>query len=200
MLALILAGGKGTRLSLGEKPLVTICGRPMIAYVIEAFVAFGCEVAVATSPHTPYTGNWCRAHGILEVKSRGRGYVEDLVEAAGTLDGSGPLFTSVADLPCLASEILDEIFDGYVRSGRPACSAWIPREICRKLDCRTRYVEVVDGVAACPVGINVLQFEAIEEPQDEKRLLVPDRRLAFNINTREEREVVERYLCHRRGP
>ena len=171
----------------------------MLAYVVEAFEGFGCEVAVVTSPHTPYTANWCRAQGILTVKSRGRGYVEDLVEVAGILDGSGPFFTSVADLPCLASEILDDIFAGYVQSGRPACSAWIPREICRELDCRTRYVEVVDGIPACPVGINILRFEGIEEPQEEERLLVADQRLAYNVNTRDERERVERFLCRKRS-
>ena len=41
MLALILAGGEGARLGMGEKPLVTICGRPMVGYVIEAFTGAG---------------------------------------------------------------------------------------------------------------------------------------------------------------
>jgi adenosylcobinamide-phosphate guanylyltransferase len=29
-----MAGGEGRRINLGEKPLVLICGRPMIAYSI----------------------------------------------------------------------------------------------------------------------------------------------------------------------
>lgn len=37
MYALILAGGSGTRLNLGEKPLVTLNGKPIIEYVIKAF-------------------------------------------------------------------------------------------------------------------------------------------------------------------
>lgn len=41
MFALIMAGGAGSRLGLGEKPVVDVCGRPMIRYVLDAFDAEG---------------------------------------------------------------------------------------------------------------------------------------------------------------
>ena len=41
MHALIMAGGSGSRLNLGEKPLILIGGRPMISYVIDAFLSAG---------------------------------------------------------------------------------------------------------------------------------------------------------------
>ena len=63
MLALILAGGEGSRLRLGEKALVMVQERPMIAWVLDAFCDAGCEPAGGPSPNTPFTRNGCRAAG-----------------------------------------------------------------------------------------------------------------------------------------
>lgn len=78
MLALILAGGEGSRLGMGEKPLVTICGRPMIAYIIDAFTAAGLDVVVVGSPRTPMTLNYLRAQGVKFYQGAGQGYIEDI--------------------------------------------------------------------------------------------------------------------------
>jgi hypothetical protein len=78
MLAVIMAGGKGSRLNLGEKPLVTIAGRPMISYVIRAFEMYGCHIVVVASDKTPMTQNWCRVSGIDLFCAKGNGYVEDM--------------------------------------------------------------------------------------------------------------------------
>jgi len=36
--ALVMAGGKGSRLRMGEKPLVKLFGRPLIDYVVSALL------------------------------------------------------------------------------------------------------------------------------------------------------------------
>ncbi|MDN7023511.1 5-deoxyadenosylcobinamide phosphate nucleotidyltransferase [Methanoculleus sp. FWC-SCC1] len=190
-----MAGGVGSRLGMGEKPLVTICGKPMIAYVLDAFAAAGHETAVIASPRTPYTRNWCRARGIDLYEAGGAGYIEDLQEAAAALDLTGPAFTCVADLPCLTTEIVRAIEERYRASMMPACSVWVPRDLCREHGCRTEYIETVEGVAACPVGINIVDAGALGEPQDEVQILLCDRRLAFNINTRDELARVQSFLC-----
>ncbi len=64
MLALIMAGGAGIRLNLGEKPLILINKKPMLSYVIDRFEEAGCEPVVVTSPKTPMTRNWCGIQGI----------------------------------------------------------------------------------------------------------------------------------------
>ncbi len=200
MLALIMAGGRGTRLGMGEKPLVTICGRPMMAYVIDAFRTSGHEVVVVASPRTPFTKNWCRAQGIALYEASGEGYVEDITEAAADLKQEHPFFTCVSDLPCLTPEIVRSVHAAYYASGKPACSTWVPRDLCVEHGCRTEYTDVVEGVAACPAGINILRGDALGEPQDEVKILLHERRLAFNINTREELAQVQRYLCRERHP
>ncbi|MDT8357658.1 MAG: NTP transferase domain-containing protein [Methanomicrobiaceae archaeon] len=195
MHALIMAGGSGTRLAMGEKPLVLVCGRPMIAFVIDAFAGCGIEVLVVTSPRTPMTSNWCRSNGIPAYAAAGRGYVEDLVEAAGVLGAEGPLFSCVADLPCISEGIIREIQRRWKGSGMEACSVWVPLALCEQHHCTPRYTEELDGQQVCPAGINILHGSRIASEQEELPLVLPERRLVFNVNTREERERVESYLC-----
>ncbi|HMA04893.1 MAG TPA: NTP transferase domain-containing protein [Methanomicrobiales archaeon] len=195
MLALILAGGEGSRLGLGEKPLVDICGKPMVAWVIDAFTGAGLEVAVVASSRTPMTLNYLRAQGIPFYRAQGRGYVEDIVEAVTTLEVSAPLFTSVADIPCLRPDHVKKIREAYLSQEKPALSSWIPRDLCPVGGCRTGYTEMVDGVPSAPAGVNVLLGERIREPQEEHRLLLHDPALAWNVNTPEELEAVRRVVC-----
>jgi adenosylcobinamide-phosphate guanylyltransferase len=195
MLALIMAGGRGTRLLMGEKPLVTICGRPMLSYVIDAFAEAGHEGVVVTSRHTPYTINWCRAQGVTYYTALGEGYVEDIAESACELEETGAFFTSVSDIPCITPNIITDIETSYRASGKSACSTWIPRDLCSADDSRARYGEEVNGTPAYPAGINILTGRSIREPQEEIRLLIREPYLAFNINTREELKRVRRLLC-----
>jgi len=186
MLAMILAGGSGTRLDLGEKPLVTIGGQPMIAYVIDAFSEGGFDVIVVLSGKTPFTRNWCQARGIAHLTASGAGYIEDIAEAVALLEEQDPFFTCVADLPCLRPHTIREIEARYRKSGKEACSVWVPLEIATKSGCRSSYTGEVNGIAACPAGINILRGDCIGRTQEEIQILVPDRNLAFNINTRED--------------
>ncbi|NYT06096.1 MAG: NTP transferase domain-containing protein [Methanomicrobiales archaeon] len=195
MRALIMAGGEGSRLNLGEKPLVTICGRPMIAYVISAFTGAGMEVVVIASPRTPMTQNWCRSNGVSVISASGEGYVSDLVEAVGVLQETGPFFTSVSDLPCLEPDLIAAIHDAFTAAGTDALSTWVPVQRCRAYDCRTRYVETIGGENVCPAGVNILNGSRIEEEQEEHPLVLDDARLAFNINTREELAAARSFLC-----
>ncbi|MDD2473340.1 MAG: NTP transferase domain-containing protein [Methanoculleus sp.] len=201
MLALIMAGGEGSRLQMGEKPLVTVCERPMLTYVIDAFSSAGHEVVVIASHKTPFTKNWCRAQGVTLYEAEGVGYVEDIRAAVEDLGEEGtPVFTCVSDLPCLAPEIIAGVEDAWRRAGTPACSTWVPRALCEEHGCRTQYTETIDSIAACPAGINILTAGGLDAPEEELRLLLSDRRLVFNINTREELALVQDYLCRKRLP
>ncbi|HOT04481.1 MAG TPA: NTP transferase domain-containing protein [Methanolinea sp.] len=194
MYALILAGGLGSRLGLGEKPLVTIRGVPMIRYVIEAFNSGGFEIVVVLSRKTPYTHNWCRAHAIPHYTAGGRGYVEDIAEAVEALGIEGPLFTSVADIPCLEDDIIATLHASYLESGKDALSCWIPKDLAEKYGSRVAYSEIIDGVEACPAGINIICGNLIDSLQEETRVLLADPRLAYNINTREALEFVTKIM------
>lgn len=192
MRALILAGGGGTRLGMGEKPLVTVRGSPMIAYVIDAFEAAGHEGIVVVTGKTPFTRNWCSAHGIPYLAASGAGYIGDIIESAGILGEEGPFFTCVADLPCLVPSLVAGIEQRYRESGMEACSVWIPTVMAEEAGYTPQYHALVSGIRASPAGINILRGDLMERPQEELQLLLRERRLAFNVNTRDELEILRR--------
>jgi adenosylcobinamide-phosphate guanylyltransferase len=194
MLALIMAGGAGTRLNMGEKPLVQICGRPMIEYVIQAFERADIEVAVIISPGTPFTANWCRAHRITFVSAEGVGYIPDLIQAVEETGELNAIFTCVSDLPCLTPGIVEEIRSAYEQSGKDACSTWVPKRLCDQSGCRTTYIQTIEGQPASAAGINILRGDRIHHEQDELKLLLHHKNLIFNINTREDLLKAERFL------
>jgi len=194
MLALIMAGGTGSRLNRGEKPLISICGQPMIAYVIDAFSAAGFVPVVATSPHTTMTMNWCRAQGIAFCMTDGGGYVEDMISAVKTLEDRHPLFICVSDIPCITTEIIHRIADSYHISGKDACSAWVPAGLVHAYRGGMPYREQVHGIEACPAGVNILRGDLIEQTQEELQVLLNEPGLALNVNTQADLALAEDFL------
>lgn len=194
MRALIMAGGAGSRLNLGEKPIIQIGGRPMIAYIIDAFLQADCEPVVAASPRTPMTRNWCRAHNIPLCPTEGRGFVEDMISAIQTLEERAPVIIAVSDIPGITPDIIRTILAAYDRSMTAALSTWIPAAMVRSCRGGMPYREQIGGVEACPAGINILTGDRIHEQQDEIALLLHEPRLALNVNTRADLEDAETIL------
>jgi adenosylcobinamide-phosphate guanylyltransferase len=197
MRVLIMAGGEGSRLDLGEKPLVTIGGIPMIRHVIDAFVEAGHEPVVVASPRTPMTRNFCQVHGIAVFPAEGLGYIPDLVEAVTELEETGPVFTCTSDLPCLTGDLIRTIEQAYRSAGTPALSVWVPLDLLTGDVQGIRYRERVDGIPAFPAGINMLRGDRIAGIQEEKTLLIRSRRLACHVDTREDLERVRAAVTRR---
>ncbi|MDD1718678.1 MAG: NTP transferase domain-containing protein [Methanoregulaceae archaeon] len=199
MLALILAGGSGTRLNMGEKPLVDICGQPMLWYVVRAFRKFGSEPLVILSRQTPYTRNWCRVNQVDHFLAESGDYMGDIIETVTGLSETGPVLISACDLPAVDAEILQQIWSSYEDARLPALSTWVPRNVAERFGCMTTCTERVDGCEASPAGINVLRGDLIAEEQEEHRLLVRDRRIALNVNTRDSLDAACRLIARRQG-
>ena len=189
MLALILAGGEGSRLRLGEKALVTVAGRPMLSRVIEAFAEADVEPVVVTSHKTPFTRNFCRANDIEFIDTEGAGYVEDMCEAVALSGEDGPLFTAAADIPYLTADIVNTVREAYFASGKPACSTWIPISLCEEYGMLPRYRETINGV------LNILTGALVDDVQEEEAVLLHEPGLAFNVNTREELAAAEKMFA-----
>lgn len=186
MLALIMAGGAGSRLNLGEKPLVLVNNRPMIGYVTGAFLEADCQVLVVTSRKTPMTRNWCRAQGIDSFTAGGNGYVRDMEEAVLAAGEKAPLFVSVSDIPCIDASLIGAVREAYEQSGKDACSTWVPSSMVQSPVKGTTCKETIDGIETFPAGLNILTGRMIEEEQDELRLVLADPRLTINVNTRDD--------------
>jgi adenosylcobinamide-phosphate guanylyltransferase len=189
-----MAGGLGTRLNLGEKPLVTLAEKPMLSYVISAFEDAGCSILVVVTPKVPMTKNWCRANGIETYQSDGTGYVEDLIECILETGEQAPFFSCVSDLPGINKDIIDKTIDLHRKSGKEACSVWVPENLFSKNNCKCSYSEEIEDIVACPVGLNILNGANICNEQEELKVLLNEPCLTFNVNTREELKNAENFF------
>ncbi|HOJ95478.1 MAG TPA: NTP transferase domain-containing protein [Methanospirillum sp.] len=183
MFALIMAGGRASRLGMGEKALARVHDKPLISYVLDAVQGADLEPVVIVSPLTPYTLNYCRIHDILWVCTDGNGYVEDIGQAVRELDITGPFLTICADLPGITVDHIKTVLKIYANAECPACSVWVP---CEKPGSGT-----LPGI---PVGMNILTGSMIEEEQKEIQIMIEDPLLTLNINTREDLNAAEQVL------
>ncbi len=188
MYALIMAGGRGTRLGQGEKALARVLDKPLLSYVLAAVTDAGLDPVVITSPHTPYTANYCRIHDILWICTDGKGYVEDIRQAITELSIKGPCLTICADLPGITAEHIKIARDTFEKSGFPAGSVWVP----------SPNGHAADTLPGIPVGMNILTGALIDEEQNEIQILISDPLLALNVNTPEDLADAERLLSLKR--
>jgi adenosylcobinamide-phosphate guanylyltransferase len=192
--ALVMAGGKGTRMQIAEeKPLIEVCGKPVIEYVLAALKNAKKidSIIVATTNCTPKTAKLMNQYGIQVVQTPGRDYVSDMGYAVQTLK-LGVFLAIAADLPLVQSEMLDAIVERYERCGKPALTVAVPME--------TKTIEYsfkMDGCDVVPVGINVIDGHKRygDEWLDQDICLLNHEELAVNINTVQELRLAERLLA-----
>ncbi|MFB6131807.1 MAG: NTP transferase domain-containing protein [Halanaeroarchaeum sp.] len=177
--ALVMAGGPGTRLGRGEKPLVAIDGEPMVDRVLGAIDESGVDRAtVVTSPHTPRTASHVEA---TVLRTQGEGYVPDLEEALRTV--TPPVLTVAADLPLLTGAVVDRVLAETELVSTTIC---VPLALPRRLGATVETTIEVDGRTVVPTGLNV-----VEESDRTETLLMTDPTLAVNVNRPRDARVAE---------
>ena len=119
--ALVMAGGRGSRLKMGEKPLVTLFGRPLIDYVTAALRGSQVQrILVATTDNVPKTRLWAESRELEVVETAGRGFVADMVSAVLAAGITDPVMIVMADLPLVTADLIDDIVDIYEQRPEPA--------------------------------------------------------------------------------
>lgn len=201
--ALLMAGGRGTRMDLPEeKPLVRVGGKAMIEHIIDALKGAGKvdEIVVTVSKHTPKTAEVLKGLTVQVLETPGKDYIEDVKYAVKRLNLNAVLTIS-ADLPLVSSPVLDEVVERFERSGKPALAVAVPAETRERLGLKTDYLFELRGKRLVPVGINVIDGKKIDEGEIEEETLVIDRGdLAVNVNTPKDLEVAQRLFNKLRRP
>lgn len=185
-----MCGGRGTRLGASvEKPLVKVCGRPMLDRIVDALRRSQVDhVHAVTSPHTPNTRTRATELGLHCLDAPGDGYVSDLGFALDRV--SRPVVTVVADLPLLRPDHVDAVVEASDGGSLTAC---VPVEQKRELGSSIDDALVFDyrDDPVCPTGLGVVGPEPEEttnseqtEPEDTDSTvyLTTDCRLALNVN------------------
>lgn len=196
--ALVMAGGKGSRMKIAqEKPLIEVCGKPVIEYVLAALKDAKKidTVIVAVSTCTHKTAKFLCKFPVKVVETPGKDYVSDMGYASQNLK-LGVFLAIAADLPLVTGEAVDKIVERYERCGKPALTVAVPLKTKTKLGMSVEYSFKMDDKDVVPVGINVIDGHKRygDEWLDQDIYILDQPELAVNINTVQELHLAERLL------
>lgn len=181
-----MAGGKATRMEAAiEKPLLSVADKPMIHRVIDALKKAESvdRLIIAVTSATRQTAEAARALGVEVIETSGEGYEQDMQQAIKRL-GLKDVVIVAADLPFLASAIVDAAVQNYFLSSKPALMVAAPIELYEKLGLKAPYAFIYEGQELAPVGLNVIDGTRIDEGRlEETVFVVRDHDLIFNVNT-----------------
>jgi adenosylcobinamide-phosphate guanylyltransferase len=177
--AVVMAGGRGTRIGSTEKPVLRVGRIPLVELVVEALETTGLvDVYVAVSFHTPQTRALCLNTGRRVIETPGGGYPKDV----GELTQRFSRFVTVsADLPFVTPASLATFIES-VRTERSGRVGLLPEGLCRsRSSAALAWPEPLPGIGRCRiVGINwvVRGWKGADVP-----FLFDDPELEFNVNT-----------------
>jgi adenosylcobinamide-phosphate guanylyltransferase len=193
--ALVMAGGKGTRMSLlEEKPLLRVGTKTLIEHVLAALNNSRkiSDIFVAVSKYTPGTVRLMRKLAVPVIETPGKGFVLDMGYAVRKL-GLKTVLAIGADLPLITGNIVDAIVDFYEKCGKPALSVVVPMETKARLGIGGKYGFELNGKRVFPAGINLIDGRGIDEEELEEEICMLDlEEVAMNINTARELRIANK--------
>ena len=196
--ALVMAGGKGRRMTLsGEKPLLIVKDKPVITYVLKALqdAKEVDSIAVAVSDYTAKTAEFVTRFQVTIIKTPGKEYVFDLGYAIRKLKLQ-TVFVVGADLPLITGEAVDTIIARYRNCGRHALTVVVSMETKKKLGLGGEYAFRIDNKLVVPAGINIIEGSKIEEEEiDQEVYLLDIDEIAVNVNTLHELRMAENLIA-----
>ena len=119
--AVILAGGRGSRLNGQDKGLVKIAGRPMISFVIDALRGQAADIIISANRHLPEYAEF----GLPVLKDSVTGYPGPLAGILTALEhcATDYLLTVPCDAPLLDDNFAGHMLQRLTSSNADACVA-----------------------------------------------------------------------------
>jgi len=204
IVALIMAGGKGTRFGVDtEKPMAQFMGKPLIRRVIEATKESKriAETIVAVTSYSPKTAQEAAEASVKVIETDGKGYHADLQQAIQDANLKCPVLIVSADLPLLNGEFLNQIISRYEESGKPALTVLIPEEAFREYGVSAVSPYEYEGKMYAVSGINIIDGRRILEEQEQEVVVSCRPEAVFSVNSLEDLEAAKDYLLRtKRAP
>ncbi|MGH1566664.1 MAG: NTP transferase domain-containing protein [Nitrosopumilus sp.] len=191
MIALVMAGGKGTRMNLGNEKLLLKYKKPVILHVIDSLKNSNCfsKILAITSPNSPKTKKLLQENNIEIFDTPGIGYVEDLNLALQNIYDQ-VLITS-GDIPLLDKEIIQKITSQHDVQ-KVWTSILTTKNFLTTLDIQSNYFIHFNNQECCFTGISLVNSEKISslDNLDENYIIINDKRIALNLNTKQDYDLL----------
>ncbi|MEM1967702.1 MAG: NTP transferase domain-containing protein [Nitrososphaerota archaeon] len=194
--AVVMAGGRATRMGRVEKQMVNILGRPMIKYVIDAlkFCEFIEGIDFVTSLFTPNTNRYLEEEGFRPIVASGSGYISDLREYLVRAE-EGLYVVVSSDIPTLRPKHIETVLRLSLVHQEEYLVFTIPYDMVKGLSSSPTIIDV-DGRQYQPSGLRVIRKLSGTNLKLLAPLYIPlvFRELGINVNTFEDVKRAELYL------
>ncbi|MDH3278180.1 MAG: NTP transferase domain-containing protein [Nitrosopumilus sp.] len=182
-----MAGGKGSRMKLSEEKLLLKYKKPIVLQVAEALANSNCfsRIIFITSKNSPKTKKLLQKNNYEIFDTPGEGYVEDLNLTLKLINDS--VFITSADLPLLDSKIVKKIIKFY-NPNNIWTTILVTKNFLESLGLSSKYCINFENQACNYTGISMINSKKISNLEDieEKFLIVDDKRIGFNVNTKQD--------------
>ena len=201
MIALVMAGGKSTRMGLRkEKPLIKVNDKTMVERVLRVLNGIKelSEIIVAVSKYTPRTKKFLDDLKVKTIETPGNGYIEDMKFAIKKLKNYSRYFLTIsADLPLIDKEVIYKILEWYKKSKKPALTVMVQTKDYEQLGIKANYKIIRNDKLLTPVGINIIDGNEIDkETIDEEILILNEVKSLINVNNLSDLKIVKEILKH----
>jgi len=191
MIGLVMAGGKGIRMNLDNEKLLLKYKKPVILHVIDSLKNSNCfsKIISITSSNSPKTKKLLEENNIETFDTPGIGYVEDLNLALKTINDI--VLVSSGDLPLLDEEIIQKIVTHY-NSQNIWTSILVTNKFLTTLGIESDYYVNFDNQKCHYTGISLINSQKITslETLKENFIIIDDKRIAFNLNTKQDYDLL----------
>lgn len=191
MIGIVMAGGKGSRMNLVEEKLLLKYKKPIIFHVIDALVNSKCfsKILAITSINSPKTKKLLEENNIDLFNTPGNGYVDDLNLVLKSINDF-VLITS-ADLPFLDGDIIKNIIS-KCNSENIWTTILVTKKFSESLHLSSNYLLIFENQQCYYTGISLVNAKNISKLENipEKFVIIDDKRIAFNLNTKQDYDLL----------
>ena len=191
MIGIVMAGGKGTRMNLDNEKLLLNYKKPIILHVIDSLKDSNCfsKILAITSSNSPNTKKLLEENNIETFDTSGIGYVEDLNLVLQSINDD--IFVTSGDLPLLDKEIIQKIVDHY-EPQNIWTSIISTNKFLFSLGIKSEYSLNFLNQQCSYTGISLINSEKISSlvKLNENYLIIDDKRIAFNLNTKQDYDLL----------
>ncbi len=191
MIGLVMAGGKGTRMNLDGEKLLLEHKKPVILNVLDSLEnsnSFS-KILAITSKNSPQTKKLITKNNFEIFDTSGIGYVEDLNSVLQIMSES--VFVTSGDLPLLDKDIVEQIVAIH-DSEKTWTSILVTKRFLISLGLKSDYSISYKDQICHYTGISLINPEKIFslESLQENYVIIDDARIAFNLNSRSDYELL----------